>query len=98
MSSNHGPCEPCAMDRLTALDASFLRVETPNAHMHVGWLATVDLPVGAEQLSAEDVIERISGRLHLVPRFRQMIREPPGGLVPPYWTDAERFAIEDHVK
>jgi hypothetical protein len=23
--------------RLTALDGSFLRLETPNAHMHVAW-------------------------------------------------------------
>ena len=25
--------------RLTALDASFLEVESPSAHMHVGWAA-----------------------------------------------------------
>ena len=25
--------------RLSALDASFLAVETPTAHMHVGWVA-----------------------------------------------------------
>lgn len=85
------------MDRLSALDASFLRVETPTAHMHVGWLATVDLPDGMQRLGAEDLMARIAGRLHHVPRFRQVIREPPGGLVPPYWADAEDFAIERHV-
>ncbi|MFL5845989.1 MAG: wax ester/triacylglycerol synthase family O-acyltransferase [Solirubrobacteraceae bacterium] len=86
------------MDRLTALDASFLRVETPNAHMHVGWLATVDLPAGADALGAEDVVARIAGRLHHLPRFRQVIREPPGGLVAPYWADAEHFDIAEHVR
>ncbi|MCW2991131.1 MAG: acyltransferase [Solirubrobacterales bacterium] len=85
------------MDRLSALDASFLRVETPTAHMHVGWLATADLPAGADALRAEAVMERIEGRLHLLPRFRQVIREPPGGLVAPHWVDADRFAIADHV-
>ena len=85
------------MDRLSALDASFLRVETSTAHMHVGWMATIDLPAGAERLDAEDLAARIAGRLHHVPRFRQVIREPPGGLVAPYWADAEHFAIADHI-
>src|SRR4051812_28545446 len=64
------------MDRLSALDASFLRVESPTAHMHVGWLATVDLPAGVERLERAALVERIAGRLHLVPRFRQVIRTP----------------------
>jgi len=85
------------MDRLNALDASFLRVETPTAHMHVGWLATVDLPDGAERIDACDVTARITARLHLLPRFRQVIREPIGGLAPPYWADAEDFDIDLHV-
>lgn len=98
MASGRGPGSLPGVDRLSALDASFLRVESANAHMHVGWLATVDLPADADGLSADDVRERIAGRLHHVPRFRQIIREPPGGLVPPYWIDAERFAISDHVR
>src|SRR4051812_10857735 len=98
MPSNDGRGSLCrTMDRLTALDASFLRVETPTAHMHVGWLATVDLPAGAERLDREALVERIAGRLHLVPRFRQVIRQPPGGLVAPYWTDDPGFDIAAHV-
>jgi WS/DGAT/MGAT family acyltransferase len=85
------------VDRLSALDASFLRVETATAHMHVGWLSTVDLPRGAERLDTGELIRRIEGRLHHVPRFRQVIRQPPGGLAPPYWADAPDFRIEDHV-
>ena len=37
---------PVCMQRLSALDTSFLRVETPTAHMHVGWLAMLELPTG----------------------------------------------------
>lgn len=85
------------VDRLSALDASFLRVETQTAHMHVGWLSTLELPAGAERLDADELIRRIEGRLHHVPRFRRVIREPPGGLAPPYWADAEDFSITDHV-
>ena len=86
------------MERLSALDASFLRVETPAAHMHVGWLATVDLPAGVELLDVQQVRERISARLHHVPRFRQLVREPPGGLAAPYWADALAFDLAEHVR
>ena len=37
------------MDRLSPVDASFLRVETPTAHMHVGWLSLLELPSGASR-------------------------------------------------
>ena len=30
--------------RLSALDSAFLAVETPTAHMHVGWAAVFDPP------------------------------------------------------
>ena len=33
--------------RLSPLDASFLAVETPTAHMHVGWAAIFEPPAGA---------------------------------------------------
>src|SRR4051812_19804248 len=98
MPSNDGRGSLCrTMDRLSALDASFLRVETPTAHMHVGWLATVDLPEGTERLERDALVERIAGRLHVVPRFRQVIRQPPGGLVSPYWADDAGFDIDEHV-
>lgn len=81
-------------DRLSALDASFLRVETPTAHMHVGWSAIVDLPEGTDRLDAGDLRRRIEGRLHLVPRFRQTLR---GGLGSPCWSDDDRFDLAEHV-
>jgi diacylglycerol O-acyltransferase len=86
-----------SMERLSALDASFLRVESTSAHMHVGWLATLELPPGRETLDVAAVIARLESRLHLVPRFRQVIGRPPGGLGGPAWIDADDFALEDHV-
>lgn len=98
MRPQRRPATLVGMDRLSALDASFLRVETPTAHMHVGWLATVDLPSGADRLEVADVTARIAARLHHVPRFRQVIRESIGGLAAPYWADAENFRLADHVR
>jgi WS/DGAT/MGAT family acyltransferase len=85
------------VERLTALDASFLRVESAEAHMHVGWLATVDLPAGSEELDVAALLAKLNARLHLVPRFRQVVTWPVGGLGGPTWTDDPGFRIEDHV-
>lgn len=45
----------------------------------------------------EAVRERIGGRLHLVPRFRQVLHIPRRGLGWPLWVDAPAFDIADHV-
>jgi WS/DGAT/MGAT family acyltransferase len=85
------------VDRLSPLDASFLRVETPTAHMHVGWSAIIDLPPDAERLNAAELRRRIEGRLHHVPRFRQTLRAPAAGLGGPSWSDDPNFDLSHHV-
>jgi len=84
--------------RLTTLDASFLRVETPTAHMHVGWLAPLELPPGAERLDAVALIDRIAARLHLAARFRQRLATVPLGLGEPAWVDDAAFDLRRHVR
>ena len=83
------------MERLSALDASFLRIETKCAHMHVGWHADLALPPGHAPLDAVELRRRIASKLHLAPRFRQRLRDAPVG--EPFWTDDPRFRISDHV-
>jgi diacylglycerol O-acyltransferase len=83
------------MDRLSTLDSSFLRVETPSAHMHVGWLSRLRLPGGAHALDAELLEARIAARLHLAPRFRQVVRPLPVG--EPAWSDHRNFDLTSHV-
>jgi diacylglycerol O-acyltransferase len=85
-----------AMDRLSALDSSFLRVESPAAHMHVGWLSRLRLPEGARALDAGLLRERIAARLHLAPRFRQVVRPMPLG--EPAWSDHPDFDLDSHVQ
>ena len=41
-------------ERLSALDASFLAVEGPSAHMHVGWAATFTPPAHGPRPGFED--------------------------------------------
>jgi hypothetical protein len=85
-----------AIERLSALDASFLQIESPSAHMHVGWLAEVELGPGRGELSADGLRAGIAPKLHLAPRFRQRLRDAPIG--EPFWADDPRFRIERHVR
>src|SRR5205823_13028715 len=85
-----------ARPRLTSLDASFLRVETSSAHMHVGWKGLF-APQPGRPVTLTGLRASIAARLHHAQRFRQRLAFPPGGLAEPVWVDDEYFAIEQHV-
>ena len=83
--------------RLSALDASFLTVEGPSAHMHVGWAATFAPPADAPRPSFETLFRHIAGRLGRAPRYRQRIAPDALGLNAPLWIDAEDFDPAEHI-
>lgn len=83
-------------DRLTPLDVSFLYLETPTTAMHVGGVATFN-PDG-EGFDYEALVELVSKRISLVPRYRQKVRWVPGHLANPVWVDDEDFDITYHVR
>ena len=60
------------MQRLSPLDSAFLRAETPGGHMHVGWVALLGSVPEGGALDVELLRQRVAGRLHLAPRFRQV--------------------------
>jgi diacylglycerol O-acyltransferase len=82
--------------RLSALDASFLAVESPTAHMHVGW-ASVFEPPEEGRPSFEELRDHVARRVPRAPRYRQMIQPVPLGVNAPVWVDDERFDIASHV-
>lgn len=83
--------------RLSAFDASFLAVETPTAHMHVGWVATFSAPPGEQVPEFAAVRAHIERRLARAPRYRQMLAPVPLGVHPPEWVDDQDFSIDRHV-
>jgi diacylglycerol O-acyltransferase / wax synthase len=87
-----------APNRLSALDASFLDVETASAHMHVGWAAVFDPPQDRPAPSFEQLRDHIARRLQRAPRYRQRLEGVPLGLARPVWVDDERFDITRHVR
>ncbi len=83
-------------DRLSPLDVSFLYMETPTTAMHVGGVAVFQPPEGG--LDHARLVELISQRIALVPRYRQKVRWVPGRLANPVWVDDEAFDVSYHVR
>jgi diacylglycerol O-acyltransferase len=83
-------------DRLSPLDVSFLYIETPTTPMHVGGVAVFE--PSAEGFDYERLVELITQRIALVPRYRQKVRFVPGHLANPVWVDDEDFDVTYHVR
>jgi WS/DGAT/MGAT family acyltransferase len=82
------------LDRLTAVDASFLTNESSSSHMHVGAILIFE---GPPPLYV-DLVEHIRGRLNQVPRFRQRIVVPPQEAGRPLWADDVNFNLTYHIR
>jgi diacylglycerol O-acyltransferase / wax synthase len=82
------------MDRLSAVDASFLAQEGRASHMHVGAVLLFEGPPPAY----EELIAHVESRLHLVPRYRQKLAFPRFEMGRPLWIDDPRLNIEYHVR
>ncbi|HXN36869.1 MAG TPA: wax ester/triacylglycerol synthase family O-acyltransferase [Solirubrobacteraceae bacterium] len=83
--------------RLSALDASFLAVETPTAHMHVGWVALFSASDQGRLPSFQQLREHIELRVGRAPRYRQKLASVPLGLHAPEWIDDPAFSVDRHV-
>ncbi|MGJ9413435.1 wax ester/triacylglycerol synthase family O-acyltransferase [Aeromicrobium sp. CF4.19] len=84
------------MQRLSPLDAMFLNRDTPTTPRQIASLAILE--PGPTPLDHDRLIEVISERLDIVPRYRQIPRKVPGALSTPIWVDAEDFDISMHVR
>ncbi|MDD7963762.1 WS/DGAT/MGAT family O-acyltransferase [Actinomycetospora lemnae] len=83
-------------DRLSALDASFLYMDQPTTPMHVGSVSIFRKPRSG--FDYDGLLELISSRIGLVPRYRQKIREVPGRMARPVWIDDVDFDVTYHVR
>ncbi|MCW2605776.1 MAG: acyltransferase [Frankiales bacterium] len=84
------------VDRLNSLDVSFLYMETATTAMHVGGVAVFQPP--ATGFDYDRLVELISQRIALVPRYRQKVRLVPGRIANPVWVDDEDFDVTYHVR
>lgn len=78
--------------RLSPLDASYLRLETPTAPMHTGGVVVFE-----PGLTFNDVNEALQARLEQAPLARKRLREVPlGGR--PAWIDDPEFDLSYHLR
>ncbi len=86
------------MERLSGLDASFLYLETPSLHMHVGLTLIFDPSTVPGGYSFERMKRSIEARLPCAPVFRRRLVEVPFRLGHPVWVDDADFDIDYHVR
>jgi WS/DGAT/MGAT family acyltransferase len=80
---------------LSPADRSSLTAERGSVNMAVGGLLVVD---ANPPLTRAMIAKRIGERIHLVPRLRQRLEEPPLGIANPVWTDDTGFDLDWHVR
>jgi diacylglycerol O-acyltransferase / wax synthase len=82
-------------DRLTALDTTFLHLEDHSpAHMHVASVMVFE----GKAPTHRELVEHVSSRLHLVPRYRQRLAHVPLGQGRPVWADDPHFNPYYHIR
>ena len=82
-----------AVDRLSVLDSSFLELESPNHHMHVGGLGIFE-----PGLRYADVVRVLRDRIEQVPNARRRVRTLPTIAGRPLWVDDPDFDLTYHVR
>lgn len=83
-----------AIDRLSALDEAFLRLDSPRTPMHVGWTLLAD----GDPPTVQELRDHVAARLHLVPRFRRRPLTSPLRLHDPVWVDDAQFDLANHIE
>ena len=89
------------LERVTASDLFLLLWDDYGWSSDIGGLAILDGtslldPEGRVRIEA--VCAQLEPKLHLVPRFRQLLYRPRLGLGWPLWVDAPRFDLADHIR
>jgi diacylglycerol O-acyltransferase / wax synthase len=81
-------------DRLSPQDAGFLHIEDSVTHMHIGSVSLMEGPPPPY----ENLRDMVAGKLPLVRRYRQVVRQVPFDLGRPVWVDDPFFNLEYHVR
>jgi diacylglycerol O-acyltransferase / wax synthase len=89
------------LDRVSASDLFLLLWDDYGWSSDIGGLAILDgtsLLDRDGRVRIEAVRAQLEPRLHLVPRFRQLLYRPRLGLGWPLWVDAPSFDLTDHIR
>ncbi len=84
--------QPQLNHRLTSLDASFLYFEKKEAPLHI---ASVSIFEG--EIPFDRFVEMVDAKMHLLPRYRQVVAFDPFNLGHPAWEFDSQFEIKNHI-
>jgi diacylglycerol O-acyltransferase len=87
---------PARSERLRPNDVFFLHAETAGAHQHVGGLAVLERR-SEGPVPLDELLSRLTAMLGALPRLRQRLAYPWGGLARPAWVDVVEFDLRAHV-
>jgi diacylglycerol O-acyltransferase / wax synthase len=93
--------ETPVLERLTASDLFLLQCDDFGGSSDIGGLAILEdtgLLDDDGRVQVGVIQRHLEPRLHLVPRFRQLLYRPRRGLGWPLWVDAPSFNLADHVR
>ena len=74
------------------MDASFLYFEKKEATMHIG---SVSLFEG--EIPFDDFVAMVNSKMHLLPRYQQVVTPDPFGMAHPTWEFDQNFDIDRHI-
>ncbi len=78
--------------RLSSMDASFLYFEKKETPMHIG---SVSLFEG--EIPFDDFVAMLDAKMHLLPRYQQIVVPDPFNLGHPTWEHDHNFNIRNHI-
>ena len=84
--------QPSLNHRLTSMDASFLYFEKKEAPMHI---ASVSLFEG--EIPFDNFVAMVNSKMHLLPRYQQVVTPDPFGIGHPTWEFDQNFDIKKHI-
>ena len=85
------------MERLAGIDASFLYMETPRVHMHVGFACILDPTDSPGGYDPDAVMKHVEERTSCHRVFRRRLVRVPFDLQHPLWVDDPDFDVIRHV-
>ena len=86
------------MQQLSALDALFLYLETPETPMHVGSLMLFQKPKGHRGSFYPHLRRHIESRMHLAPLLTRKLAFMPLSLANPIWIDDPDMDLDWHIR
>jgi len=78
--------------RLSSMDASFLYFEKKETPMHIGSVSLFD-----GELPFEEFVAMLDAKMHLLPRYQQIVVPDPFNLGHPTWEFDSNFNIRNHI-